>query len=177
MAEVVLALGSNLGDRMGFLRRAVRELSGVMEISAVSGVVETPAREVESGPPQGDYLNAVIRGRTDLEPRALLDACLRAEEGAGRTRAFEKAPRTLDVDVLFYDDRVVRRPGLTIPHPRWKDRDFVLVPLLEVAPGWVDPETGRRVEEIVRERASRSAGPARPRRVAGPKALTREERP
>lgn len=181
MTDVVLALGSNLGERMEHLRGAVDRLRDVIRIEAVSPVVESPAREVEEGPAQGPYLNAVIRGSTRLAPEALLDACLAVEEAEGRTRSYPHAPRTLDVDVLFYGDRVIRTERLRVPHPRWKDRDFVLAPLRAVAPDWTDPETGRPIEEIARERLKSGAGGSEGRgappedgtlrRVAGPEAL------
>lgn len=175
MTEVVLALGSNLGDRMEHLRDGVRGLGSVVRIEAASSVVEVPAREVDAGPAQGAYLNAVIRGRTGLEPRPLLDACLAVESDAGRERSYRKAPRTLDVDIVFYGNRTVRTPGLTIPHARWKTRDFVVVPLLEVAPDHVDPETGRTVREVAREGGFEGEGAEEVRRVAGPDALIEPE--
>lgn len=175
MAEIILALGSNLGDRMAYLRQAVRNLRECVVVSRVSSVVESPAREVERGPPQGPYLNVVLRGRTRLEPGRLLEACQELETRAGRTRTFEKAPRTLDVDILFYDDRVIRRPGLQVPHPRWKERDFVLVPLREVAAEWTDPESCRTVEEIARNGGVDGAESEGLRQVAGPDALAERE--
>ncbi len=179
MTEVVLSLGSNLGDRMAHLRSGVRALGDAVRITGVSPVVETPAREVSGGPPQDHYLNAVVRGRTGLEPEALLEACHAVEAREGRTRSYPNAPRTLDVDILFYGDRVVETEELTIPHPRWTERDFVLVPLRAVAPEWTDPASGRTVSEIARERLGPGAAGARERgersgtlrRVAGPEAL------
>jgi 2-amino-4-hydroxy-6-hydroxymethyldihydropteridine diphosphokinase len=124
-----LALGSNLGDRLGTLRRAV-DLLGVRGAAVVrsSRVYETEP----IGPAQPEYLNAVVEVRTDLEPRALLEACLAIEADLGRVRGERWGPRTLDVDVLTYDERRVDEPGLTVPHPRMHERGFVLVPLAEL---------------------------------------------
>lgn len=151
--EVLLGLGSNLGDRLEHLRMGVRILQDVVRVTALSSVVESEAQGAAAGPDAPDFLNAVMRGRTSLEPDALLEACRRAERAAGRTRPRPGAPRTLDVDILFHGGRILTDPELTVPHPRWKDRSFVLRPLLEVAPRWKDPETGETVEKICRERA------------------------
>ena len=150
--EVILALGSNLGDRMGHLRAAVRDLGRLLSIHAISPVLETPAQDLPAGEDAPDFLNAVLRGRTSLEPEALLRACHDIEESAGRPRSRPRTSRTLDLDIVFYGDRVKEGPGLVLPHPRWKDRGFVLRPLLEVAPEWLDPDTGSPVEEVCRQR-------------------------
>ena len=125
-----LALGSNLGDRLATLQRAVNLLGGRDGIDVVrsSRVFET----VPVGPPQPPYLNAVLEIATELEPRALLDACLGVEAELGRERLERWGPRTLDVDVLTYDALEVHEPDLEIPHPRMHERGFVLVPLGEL---------------------------------------------
>lgn len=151
--EVVVALGSNLGDRMGNLRAAVRALGEILEVEAVSSILESPPQGFPEGEESPDFLNAVLRGRTAQEPEALLDACHGIEASAGRPRARPLTSRTLDLDIIFHGDRVRAGPGLVLPHPRWKERGFVLRPLLEIAPEWVDPETGSSVEEICRERS------------------------
>jgi 2-amino-4-hydroxy-6-hydroxymethyldihydropteridine diphosphokinase len=127
-----LGLGSNLGDRLGTLRRAVdllRSSHGV-EVIRSSRVYETEP----IGPSQPAYLNAVVEIATDLEPHGLLDACGAVEEELGRVRAERWGPRTIDVDVLTYDEVTVDDPDLTIPHPRMHERGFVLVPLRELDP-------------------------------------------
>ena len=101
---------------------------------------------------QPDFLNAVLVGRTALLPEVLLARGHALERAAGRERAFPGAPRPLDVDLVFYGGRIVRGGRLILPHPRFRTRAFVLAPLAEVAPGWVDPVTGRTVEEIWNER-------------------------
>ena len=98
---------------------------------------------------QPRFLNLVTRGQTSLSPEGLLHAIRAIEEQAGRTRAFENAPRTLDIDIIFYGQRIVRAPGLTIPHPSWKGRSFVSLPLFEVEPSFVDPCSGWRVSDVV----------------------------
>lgn len=133
--EAILAIGSNLGDRESFLRMAVDELGA----ARLSQVWET---EPVGGPEhQGPYLNMVVAVRTDLDPFALLRRCHRVERLAGRVRDVRWGPRTLDIDVLFYDDATIDTPELTVPHPRVGERRFVLAPLAEVAPercppGW-----------------------------------------
>jgi 2-amino-4-hydroxy-6-hydroxymethyldihydropteridine diphosphokinase len=125
-----LALGSNLGDRLATLQRAVALLGARDGIDVVrsSRVFETDP----VGPPQPAYLNAVLEIATTLEPRALLAACLGVEAELGRERLERWGPRTLDVDVLTYDALEVHEPDLEIPHPRMHERGFVLVPLGEL---------------------------------------------
>lgn len=136
--EVVVALGSNLGDRQGYLRFAVQELGNVV---AMSQVFET---EPVGGPDdQGAYLNMVVKVQTSLDPYAFIRRCQRIEANALRQRIVHWGPRTLDVDMLFYDDVHIDSERLTVPHPRINERRFVLTPLSEVAPercpeGWQD---------------------------------------
>jgi 2-amino-4-hydroxy-6-hydroxymethyldihydropteridine diphosphokinase len=146
LEEVVLALGSNLGDRERYLREAVLGLKeGGVVVERVSSVYETPPL---GGLPQRSFLNMVVGGRCALSPMSLMEIGRRLEEDAGRERTFSGAPRTLDVDLLFFGRRIVRAPGIRVPHARWKVRSFVVRPLLEILPGLRDPETGWRVEEI-----------------------------
>lgn len=135
--RAIVALGSNLGDRVGFLKLAVEEL-GTSLISQ-SQVFETAP---VGGPDnQGAYLNMVVAVETSLDPFAMLRRCQRIESLALRQRIVHWGPRTLDVDLLFFDDITITSPELTIPHPRYGERRFVLTPLSEVAPelcpvGW-----------------------------------------
>lgn len=128
-----LGLGSNLGDRAGYLRRAVAALRVASEVTvvAVSRVYET---DPVGGPEQGAYLNAVVAIDTTLAPPALLDLAHDLENAARRVRAERWGPRTLDVDVLLYGDATIDTPDLTVPHPRLWERGFVLAPLRDVAP-------------------------------------------
>lgn len=129
-----LGLGSNLGDRLAHLERAV---AGLPDLVAVSPVYETAP---VGGPPgQGPYLNAVAELATDRSPRELLAVARRLEEEAGRVRTVEHGPRTLDVDVLLVGDLRVGEPDLTVPHPRLWERRFVVAPLADLAPDLVPP--------------------------------------
>ena len=125
-----LALGSNLGDRLEHLREAVRLLGAepTVEVVRSSRVYETEP----VGPPQPAYLNAVIEVRSDGIARDLLEACRRVEDALGRVRAERWGPRTIDVDVLIFDEETIDEPDLVVPHPRMHERGFVLVPLGEL---------------------------------------------
>ena len=141
MTRVFLALGSNLGDRRAHLRAAV---AGLPDVVAVSPAYETDPVGGPGG--QGPYLNAVVELDTDLGPRRLLELAHRLEDAAGRVRTERWGPRTLDVDVLLVGDQVVDEPDLQLPHPRMWERDFVLVPLRDLAPDLVaEPPVGRGV--------------------------------
>jgi 2-amino-4-hydroxy-6-hydroxymethyldihydropteridine diphosphokinase len=138
-AVAYLGLGSNLGDRLTFLQHAVDALhatSGV-RVESVSSVYETAP---VGGPAQDDYLNVAVRAPTTLSPRRLLRACQAVEDALGRVRRERWGPRTVDVDILLYDDRRVSTRRLQIPHPRLAQRPFALIPLLEVAPGTALPD-------------------------------------
>ncbi len=127
--RAIVALGSNLGDRVGFLKLAVEELGS--SLIAQSQVFETAP---VGGPDnQGAYLNMVVSVETSLDPFAMLRRCQRIESLALRQRVVHWGPRTLDVDLLFFDDITIASPELTIPHPRYAERRFVLTPLSEVA--------------------------------------------
>ncbi len=133
--RVFLGLGSNMGDRLGHLRRAVSELP---DVAAVSSVYETAP---VGGPPgQNDYLNIVVELDTTLVARELLDVAQHLEEEAGRVRTVRFGPRTLDVDVLLVEGVAVDEPDLVVPHPRMWQRRFVLEPLAELAPDLVPAE-------------------------------------
>lgn len=128
--RVAIALGSNLGDREAHLRYAIARLSDVLTDIRVSSFHNTAAEGVDE--PQPDYLNAAIAGVTTLGPHALLDRMLAIERERGRSRPSFRASRTLDLDLIFYGDQAINTPDLTVPHPRWRDRDFVTRPLREV---------------------------------------------
>ena len=132
MALVYLGLGSNLGDRRHFLREAIESLPGVV---AVSPVYETDPVGGPDG--QGPYLNLVVAIETELAPRSLLAICHRLESAAGRVRGERWGPRQLDVDILWIDGVTLADPDLSVPHPRLRERRFVLAPLRDVAPDLV----------------------------------------
>jgi 2-amino-4-hydroxy-6-hydroxymethyldihydropteridine diphosphokinase len=144
-----LGLGSNLGDRLANLQRAVDLLASTegVRVTASSRVYET---EPVGGPSQPEYLNAVVEVETELGPRELLDACLAVEEELGRVRRERWGPRTIDVDVLMYGEERVDEPGLVVPHPRMPERAFVMTPLLELdpAPAPVDASEARPEGEV-----------------------------
>ena len=140
MSQAVLALGANLGDPAAGLQTAVNALAGAGEVVAVSSVYQTAP---VGGPPQPDYLNAVLLLDTTLPPQELLAFAHAVESGAGRERRERWGPRTLDVDVIVYDDLVSSDPSLTLPHPRAHERGFVLVPWAEIAPEAALPGHGR----------------------------------
>lgn len=142
-----LALGSNMGDRRGYLKAALDRLPDVV---AVSRLYET---DPVGGPPgQGAYLNCVVELQTRRTPRELLTLAQAAEVAAQRVRMARWGPRTLDVDVLLVGDEVVDDPDLTIPHPRMWERGFVLVPLADLAPelvvGHLTTDIGRGVRPV-----------------------------
>jgi 2-amino-4-hydroxy-6-hydroxymethyldihydropteridine diphosphokinase len=128
-----LGLGSNQGDRLAFLQRAVELLDADRRtrVDAVSAVYET---DPVGGPEQEPFLNIAVRVATRRTPLALLRLCADVEHALGRVRRERWGPRTIDVDILLYGDRRLTRPGLVVPHPRLHERAFALIPLLEVAP-------------------------------------------
>jgi 2-amino-4-hydroxy-6-hydroxymethyldihydropteridine diphosphokinase len=136
--DAVLAIGSNLGDRLGTLRQAVAEIGQLpdTEVLAVSPVYETVP---VGGPAQPDYLNAVLMVRTGLRPRDLLDRLNRIEAARGRVREVRFGPRTLDIDIISYADQTSDDPVLTLPHPRAHERAFVLAPWHDLDAGAVLP--------------------------------------
>lgn len=133
--RVFLGLGSNLGDRRMFLREAVQTIEEL--VVAVSPVYET---DPVGGPEQERFLNIVVELSTDLSPRDLLGLCHRLEAAANRVRLEHWGPRTLDVDILLMDGITVDEEDLQVPHPRMNERRFVLQPLADIAPEFVDPE-------------------------------------
>lgn len=143
-----VGVGSNLGDRWANLALAARVLraSGAAAIVSASRVWDT----APLGPPQPRYLNAVLELETRLGPRALLQLLLAAERGANRRRDGGRwGARTLDLDLLLYEDRRIDEPGLLVPHPGIASRAFVLAPLAELAPQLVIPGLGASVERLL----------------------------
>ena len=140
MGRAFLGLGSNLGEKETFLREAV---DSFQDLKAVSGIYET---EPVGGPDQDSYLNIVIELDTDLGARELLEQAQLLEERANRKREIRWGPRTLDVDVLWVEGEKVNEPDLVVPHPRMKERAFVMIPLGELEPrfleDWNDPNEG-----------------------------------
>ena len=162
--------GSNLGDRHAHIAFAVAQLSAVIDDLRVSSLHETDPVGVD---PQPRFLNAVVAGCTTLSARALLERLLEIERLRGRTRPHPGAARTLDLDLILYGDAVIDEPGLRVPHPRFRERRFVLEPLAEVAGEWVDPETGRSVAPCWHSSASTVAKAERPQRHRASEELPR----
>ena len=134
MPAAYIAFGSNLGDRNKNIQEALLALSSHPKIKLIktSSIIET---EPEGGPPdQPKFLNGAVKIETDLSPDDLLSALQAIEKQLGRSRAIKNGPRTIDLDIIFYGDEIINKPGLVIPHPRWRQRQFVLKPLREIAP-------------------------------------------
>jgi 2-amino-4-hydroxy-6-hydroxymethyldihydropteridine diphosphokinase len=140
-----LGLGSNLGDREGNLARALSLLSEKLELKQVSSVYETEPVGYEEQPL---FLNLACRISTRLIPRQLMRLIIGIETDMGRVRSFRNAPRSIDIDILFYDDAVVKTRHLTIPHPRLAQRAFVLTPMGEIAPDLIHPEMNQSIAEL-----------------------------
>ena len=146
MATAYIALGANLGDRAETLRQAVRRLTALGQVTAVSSLYETdPVGYLEQPP----FLNAVVALESMLAPSALIAALLGIERDLGRTRTFPNAPRTLDIDLLLVDDVVLATDELTLPHPRLHERAFVLIPRAEIAPEVTHPILTQSVSDLL----------------------------
>jgi 2-amino-4-hydroxy-6-hydroxymethyldihydropteridine diphosphokinase len=147
MTRVYLALGSNIGDREKYLGAGLQGLAARgIDVIRCASVYSTEPREVLDQP---WFLNTALEANTDLDPDALLRACLQVEEENLRTRDTNKGPRTLDIDIIFYGSEVIRKQGLTIPHPSFSERRFVLAPLAEIAPGFLDPLSGKSIRDLL----------------------------
>lgn len=129
--KVVIALGSNLGDRQSYIDSAVEQMGELIVISKRSTLIET---DPVGGPEQGRYLNGVVIGDTDLSPEDLMKELLAIEEGLGRIRTVPNGPRTIDLDLIDYQGMTLDTPILKLPHPRAHLRPFVILPWLEVEP-------------------------------------------
>ena len=149
MPRAYLALGSNLGDRQRFLDAAVRRLRAVpgLTIRRVSPYYETAPVGGPAG--SGAYLNAVAEADTSLPPDRLLQTLLDIERQSGRVRSEPNAPRTLDLDVILYDDLIRHSPDPILPHPRMHERRFVLQPLADLVPDLVHPSIGKTIRELL----------------------------
>jgi 2-amino-4-hydroxy-6-hydroxymethyldihydropteridine diphosphokinase len=145
--RVAVALGSNLGDRVACLDRAVSRLQGLLHGLSVSRYHESAP--VGAPGPQPLYLNAAAVGEPSLGPRAVLETLIAIEQAGGRERPYRNAPRTLDLDLILFGDLVLEEPGLVLPHPRFRERRFVLEPLAEIAPELVDPVTGLTIADLL----------------------------
>lgn len=143
--QVYLGIGSNLGGRQANMEKALKLLGDTLQIELVSAIYETePVGYVE----QPVFLNAVCRGQTELGPLQLLSLVKGMEASLGRVSSFPNAPRTIDLDIIFYGNMIMETPELTIPHPRLEERAFVLIPLLEIAPDLSHPVSGESIKDL-----------------------------
>jgi 2-amino-4-hydroxy-6-hydroxymethyldihydropteridine diphosphokinase len=145
--KVAIALGSNLGDRQAHLRNAIEALQPALSPLRVSSFHETEPIDVPGPAPM--FLNAAAIGESELSAPALLDLLLAVEQQLGRERPYRGAPRTIDLDLILYGESVINAPGLIVPHPRFRERRFVLEPLAEIAADWMDPVTKKTIRELL----------------------------
>lgn len=148
MAVVYIGLGSNMGNRLDYMRRAVREIAvrTGAEIIAETTVMETAAVDFENQP---DFLNMIVKIKTDLAPLGLLEILQQIENDLGRIRRFPKGPREIDLDILLYDDLIIKDPVLDIPHPGILFRNFIMRHLLELDPDLADPASQKKYSEVL----------------------------
>ena len=156
MTPVAIALGSNLGDRRQLLQDAVAALAAFITDIRLSTWHETDPVGVGDGQPP--FLNGALVGTTRLSARALLECLLETEQRFGRERPYPGAARTLDLDLILFGAAIIDEPpALIVPHPRFRERPFVLEPLAEIAAEWVDPVTGKTIGELTATPGSRQS--------------------
>lgn len=144
-AVAYIGLGANLGDRLATINAALRRIAALGTTHVVSPIYESEPVGHADQPP---FLNCVSKLETDLTPERLLERLLEIEHDLGRVRTFPNAPRTIDLDILLYDDHVIETAALSVPHPRLHERAFVLIPLADLASELVHPVLGKRVDEL-----------------------------
>jgi len=146
MTMVYLALGSNVGDSRQHIKQAAELLATVLRDMKQAPVYLSKAVGYADQP---DFFNTAVRGLTELEPAALLEQIKDIERQVGRTPTFLHGPREIDIDIIFYGDTLLETDELAIPHPGFRDRDFVLRPLLDLEPSLTDPRTGQTVASLL----------------------------
>jgi 2-amino-4-hydroxy-6-hydroxymethyldihydropteridine diphosphokinase len=147
--QVAISLGSNLGDSLAILESSVNHLNDTPGLRLQHR--SSWYRTVAVGPPQPDYLNGCAVCQVDRSPQEVLKLLLQIEREFGRVRRQPWGPRTLDLDLLWFDHLILDTPTLTLPHPRLRERAFVLVPLAEIAPHWIDPISGKSIVQLLKE--------------------------
>ncbi len=157
MAIAFIGIGSNLGERESHIAAAIGQIAELpeTELVRVSSLIET---EPVGPAGQGKFLNAAAELRTELDPLTLLDELQGIEDGLGRVRAVRWGPRTIDLDILLYDNEVIDGGRLRVPHPLMHEREFVLAPLAEIAPDVVHPATGKTVAEMLSDLRGQKKG-------------------
>jgi 2-amino-4-hydroxy-6-hydroxymethyldihydropteridine diphosphokinase len=156
VSPAFIGLGSNAEDRVQHLAQALAAFRRLpdSELVRVSSLYDT---DPVGDPRLGRYLNAVARLDTRLEPEPLHQALHRIEAEGGRAATHRSGARTIDLDLLYHGDRILRGPGLVLPHPGAPDRLFVLIPMLEIAPEWIDPALGIRLSDLLRRRRNQTS--------------------
>lgn len=150
MVIVYLALGSNVGDSDAHIDNAIRQLrQKIIDIKVATRYHSKAVGYTD----QPDFVNTALTGKTDLSPQALLQFVKAVELEVGRVKRFRWGPREIDIDIIFYGDRVVDEPTLHIPHARFAGRDFVLRPICDLQPDLVDPRTGLTISQLYRKLA------------------------
>lgn len=149
MAKCAIALGSNLGNSLPTLEDSLRLLNEIPGINLIA--TSSWYRTKPIGPPQPDYLNGCALLEVQQTPEEFLTLLQAVELQFGRVRTERWGARTLDLDLLLYDDWQLNTPNLQIPHPLMKERAFVLVPLAEIAPDWIEPVSGKAIAQLVKE--------------------------
>ncbi len=158
MAPIAIALGSNVGDREQYLRDAIASLAPFVSNIQLSRLIET--EPVDMAGAQRRVVNAAATGETSLSARELLERMLGIEQQLGRTRPHPGAARTVDLDLILYGSDIIDEPPfLIVPHPRFRERSFVLEPLADVAAHWTDPVTGLTIAQLLEQRARCRAWP------------------
>lgn len=149
MNEVYLLTGGNIGNRLEFLSKAKKEIKkGCGNVLQESSVYETAAWGMEN---QKAFLNQVLKIETSFNPEQLLNIILHIEEFLGRKRELKYGPRTIDIDILFFNDEVIDKQGLKIPHPQMQNRRFVLIPLNEIASQKIHPVFQKTISQLLAE--------------------------
>lgn len=147
MSQCAIALGSNLGDSLSILETAINCLKEITESEFI--ICSKWYKTKPVGPAQPDYINGCAIFKVQLTPQELLIKLLEIEQKFGRTREIYWGPRTLDLDIILFDDLILETASLQIPHPRMRERAFVLVPLAQIAPFWIDPVTKLNISELL----------------------------
>jgi|MudIll2142460700_1097286.scaffolds.fasta_scaffold196066_3 2-amino-4-hydroxy-6-hydroxymethyldihydropteridine diphosphokinase len=146
MSKAAIALGSNVGDRFFFLKKAVGSIKALGKVTAISPIYETSPYGFTEQP---DFLNAVILLNTRLSAEALLSELKKIEKEVGRMERIRWGPREIDLDIILYDELEIDTADLTVPHPDFQNRIFVLRPLLDIAPDLMNPRSGQTIREIL----------------------------